>query len=393
MIIIPKTRIKPFPAELEVTKELAELFGNFVAEGSTSQGDIKFSINTQADKKIRENATRFAEKHKLVYRSHIMDHNRENFCITSRTVSRLFKCFKSGAHRKRVPIEIFNILKGNLELCKAFINGLVEGDGYCSEKNGLVYTTVSEKLAYQVKFLFATLGIYSKIYCTQRKENRDSFVVQIQDTASLQKCSIFVEKLQEINLKRKKINTFIEEDNDYFYIPIRKLYTKEYDGTVYNLSVEEDESYIAEGVSVHNCLPALETIAAGIPNIITNYSAHADWGKDALLLCKVAAIEHEPRTGFIKAIADVNDAAKKIHLLASSPKYREEWVKKGLKLARKLDWTNVCDKWENLLDSIDVSDLMLNRYEDPVVADPSIQDFTLTNFPTERVSADVQEQI
>lgn len=142
-------------------------------------------------------------------------------------------------------------------------------------------------------------------------------------------------------------------------------------------------------------LPALETIAAGIPNIITNYSAHADWGKDALMLCKVAAIEHEPRTGFIKAIADVNDAAKKIHLLASSPKFKEEWVKKGLKLANKLDWDNVCVKWDELFDSIDVSDLAPNRYEDPVMMDPQIQDFSLKYFPKEedRYNPDAQKQL
>lgn len=381
MLIVPKTRSRPFPAKLVLTEDLAELFGNYVAEGSCGHGGIKLSINKTSDEIIRKNAYNFAEKYSLICSSHIMDRNRENVNITSKILSAFFKSFNNGAHRKRIPLEIFDILKNNKALCKQFINGAFEGDGYCSSKNGLVYTTVSEELAYQIKYLFTTLGMYSKIYSTKRKEHRDSFVVQIQDYKTLVKCKTFVSKLKDINIEKKSDNTFIEEDDEYFYIPIRKEYSKEYNGTVYNLSVEDDESYIAEGVAVHNCLPALETIAAGVPNVITNYSAHADWGKDALLLCKVAAIEHEPRTGFIKAIADVNDAAKKLHLLASSPRYREEWSKKGLKLAKKLDWDNVCKLWEQVLDNVDVSDLSPNRYDDPVMTDPSMPDFTLSHFP------------
>ena len=128
-------------------------------------------------------------------------------------------------------------------------------------------------------------------------------------------------------------------------------------------------------------LPALETIAAGIPTVITDYSAHADWGKGALVLTKVAGYEHEPRTGFIKAIADIPSAAKHIKLIAESPILAKEWKTKGLKLANKLDWDKVIVKWEKLLDSIDLSDLSPSRYDDPFVSDPSMPDFTLTNFP------------
>lgn len=130
-------------------------------------------------------------------------------------------------------------------------------------------------------------------------------------------------------------------------------------------------------------LPALESLAAGVPMVITDYSAHADWGKGALVLSKVAAYEHEPRTGFIKAIADPANASKKIKLLSESKILYKEWKDKGLKLAKKLDWDNVCKKWEDVLDNIDLSDLEPDRYSDPFVSDPSIQDFTLKTFPKE----------
>lgn len=110
-------------------------------------------------------------------------------------------------------------------------------------------------------------------------------------------------------------------------------------------------------------LPALETAAAGVPNIITKYSAHADWGKDTHLFCKVGAWEHEPRTGFVKAIADIEHAALQLKLLYRSKAMIKEYSKRGISLGRKLSWPNVCKQWEALLDSIDTSDLKEGRYE------------------------------
>ena len=111
-------------------------------------------------------------------------------------------------------------------------------------------------------------------------------------------------------------------------------------------------------------LPALETAAAGTPNLVSNYSAHADWGKDALMFAKIGAYEHEPRTGFIKAIVDVDHAAHQLNLLYSSKKLCEDYSKKGIALGKKLDWDNVGKMWVDLIESIDISSLPENRYLD-----------------------------
>jgi glycosyltransferase involved in cell wall biosynthesis len=112
------------------------------------------------------------------------------------------------------------------------------------------------------------------------------------------------------------------------------------------------------------CLPVLETAAAGIPNLVTKYSAHADWGKDTLMFCKVGAYEHEPRTNFIKAIADTDHAAHQLNLLYSSKELRKDYSKKGIALGKKLDWSNIQPMWEELFNKIDISDLKENRYQD-----------------------------
>lgn len=360
----PNLKSKPITSELIIDEKTAEFIGNYIAEGSCGHNDIKISINASSDDIIRNNTIEFADKLKLKCKSYIMERNRENICIVSRTLSNIFKSFGSKACNKKIPIEIFNILKTNENLCKKFLNGVIEGDGHTNNKNGVVYTTTSETLSYQIKYLFLTLGIYSKIYITKRKTNIDSIVVQIQQFKDLKKCKEFINKCSNIDFttKRREVD-YILEDDDYFYIPIRKMFKKEYSGKVYNISVENDESYITDGFAVHNCLPLLETAAAGIPNITTKYSAMADWGKDTLLFAKVAAYEHEANTGFVKALVDVEHAAKQLQLLYASPKMCREYGTRGVKLGQKLDWNKVTDKWVELLDSIPL-DFKEDRFKD-----------------------------
>jgi len=59
-------------------------------------------------------------------------------------------------------------------------------------------------------------------------------------------------------------------DNDCFYVPIEEVIQEKYTGIVYNLEVEGDNSYCAEGIAVHNCTDAQ---ACGTPIITTKGSS------------------------------------------------------------------------------------------------------------------------
>jgi Fe-S cluster assembly scaffold protein SufB len=48
-------------------------------------------------------------------------------------------------------------------------------------------------------------------------------------------------------------NSQVATDKNYIYLPIKSISTEEIEDLVYNFSVEEDESYVAEGVVSHNC--------------------------------------------------------------------------------------------------------------------------------------------
>jgi glycosyltransferase involved in cell wall biosynthesis len=130
-------------------------------------------------------------------------------------------------------------------------------------------------------------------------------------------------------------------------------------------------------------LPILETMAAGVPNIITDYSAHGDWATDTALKVKLSAKIHEVKTNHIKGIADIEHAAKQLSLLYNSDKMIREYQRKSLKLAKELDWKNVCDKWRNLINDIDVSHFEDNRYDVSTIKPETIQDIPSNPVTTE----------
>jgi len=110
-------------------------------------------------------------------------------------------------------------------------------------------------------------------------------------------------------------------------------------------------------------LSILETMACGIPNVISDYSAHGDWAKDHALTIKLSAKIHEPITNHIKGIIDIEHAAKQINLLYSNNRVYTSIKNESLKLADKLQWGNVCKHWNKLLLNTDISDLSENRYD------------------------------
>ena len=65
--------------------------------------------------------------------------------------------------------------------------------------------------------------------------------------------------LIEDNLVNYRNNTTIRKNQKYIFVPIKNITQKHYSGKVYNLEVEEDNSYIAENIGVHNCAMGIST--------------------------------------------------------------------------------------------------------------------------------------
>jgi len=64
-------------------------------------------------------------------------------------------------------------------------------------------------------------------------------------------------RLGDFRKKRDVVRVFekrhVVETEDGFWVPIKQIRREPYKGKVYNLKVNTDESYLANGYAVHNC--------------------------------------------------------------------------------------------------------------------------------------------
>ena len=60
--------------------------------------------------------------------------------------------------------------------------------------------------------------------------------------------------LKKFNIKKDyRINHFYKIIKNYLLLKIKKIEPYKYKGEVYNLEIENDNTYIADGICVHNC--------------------------------------------------------------------------------------------------------------------------------------------
>jgi Fe-S cluster assembly scaffold protein SufB len=81
----------------------------------------------------------------------------------------------------------------------------------------------------------------------------------------------------------------VHRDQSFLYLPIRDIDAEQMDTTVYNFSVEEDESYIGEGVISHNCTAptyTTDSLHSAVVEIIVKrgarvrYTTIQNWSKN-----------------------------------------------------------------------------------------------------------------
>ena len=174
-----------------------------------------------------------------------------HYCVVKqRTVVRIqivkkefyvFLCrFGHGAANKHLTKDVINL---PTDLLKAFLQGYIESDGTFTQGRYKI-TSVSRRLIYEVGECVAKA--YHRpfsIYYTKRPETSviEGRIIHQKDTYQI--C------WKPDNHKQDK--AFYEDG--YIWSPITRLETTETNQPVYNLEVEEDNSYMVQGVIVHNC--------------------------------------------------------------------------------------------------------------------------------------------
>lgn len=191
----------------------------------------------------------------------------------SHILARFFeRLFGTGMQGKKIPAFFFDL---DPRLLKGLLVGLIRGDGTVKEKGRVTYTTTSASLAFQVAELFSRLGFIAGIRrIPKAKPNwSDTFKVGISGKQVRAFAGAFPElgvRLAESNGKQQ-----VWRDDQYVYFGIDEVSRVSKSATVYNLEVDEDESYVVNRIAVHNCTTRVIT-GIGVPQL-TAVSEVADY--------------------------------------------------------------------------------------------------------------------
>lgn len=160
--------------------------------------------------------------------------------ISNVEFAKFLQQFGKYAYGKRLTSSVFDLPKN---LLKSFLQGYISADG-CFTQSRYKCSSVSKELIYGIGQCVAkAYNTPFSIYHTKRKPT-----CVIEDRVVNQRNSY--ECCFKLT-KDKQDKSFYEDG--YIWSPINKIRQEEYDGLVYNMEVENDNSYTANGIIVHNC--------------------------------------------------------------------------------------------------------------------------------------------
>lgn len=296
------------------TPEFFRLVGYYLAEGSISSGSyLNFSFS-EKEVELIEDVKTLMNKTFRIGKSHTNIHKKNHgvtLVFNSVGLCRIFEKFGTKNYLKNISPEL---LLEDIEKQKELILGWFRGDGnYFDHKNKhgrkeiFRINTTSRMLVFQGRNILLRCGIMSFINVRDRsKENRRTMYTLGITGEQMRKfgqiVGIAVDEL--MNDKKRATKFFI--DKQYAYLPIREISSRSVRNViVYNFGVDKDESYVVEGIAVHNCTaPAFSdgSLHSAVVEIFVKkgatvqYTTVQNWYKNVYnLVTKRARVEEEGR--------------------------------------------------------------------------------------------------
>jgi hypothetical protein len=219
---------------------MIELIAWYITEGSSFKNGVQFTVKEKESYKIIP----------LLIALHIeFEQFQGKGCVNIVVYSVQFvDFFKSTcgtqANNKRIP---FHLIAGYEE---EFFDILMQGDGCHNISNGhekYTYTTVSKTLAYQVQLLANSLNLGYAAGISKREAYE----------GKIEGRKVNCQESYQVNISfpglKRKGGKLLRAKNSIAAIITQINIIPRFEGTVYNLKVQYDESYLVHGRAVHNC--------------------------------------------------------------------------------------------------------------------------------------------
>ncbi len=242
-------RLNEIKIPKQSSPELLEYLGLFVGNGWTrpQKGEIGFAIpGGSTRKRLLQLYTR------LFGNNGIGQSSQYYVSFYSVNLARFIDslAFGKGAKNKTVPAWVFTLPTEEKE---AFVRGLLASDGYVYG-NSYRYVSSSSELLRKLRLLLQTMNYRAGKIIWQTAKNGKEFPHRtlLQDTTYGSLCFSRKRKwnLEKYRTQYRYQDPLIESDN----FAVETVRHKQYDGRfrTFDLRVEKNHNFIAEGVVVHN---------------------------------------------------------------------------------------------------------------------------------------------
>lgn len=236
--------------------------GYYAAEGSCSRGSVGFALDGHVDESLEFFVNQLSEAIYNVFGFHPKKYakktNTVDVSINSRIIRDLLKSICPGVAGTKYILP--EILYSNEEFMKGVITGYWNGDGHKSdERNGINANSTSINLATQIRTAISYFNIATSfnkrdggVSTINGKEYNcsDYYVLSMDGDNSRKFKNIFYDIDYTVNQSNKSYILNNEGCSEFKFISKELV---DYNDFVYNLEVEEDNSYSLINATVHNC--------------------------------------------------------------------------------------------------------------------------------------------
>jgi glycosyltransferase involved in cell wall biosynthesis len=253
------------PSEIELNEDLCRLLGYYIADGSQNSRKKISGINIVFGKNEDLYIKDVINLGKKIFgiEPKVINRNNTKIVLFSNTgIAKLFQYLVLGIKKnKQINPEIFQkIISSKNSIVENLLIGYFNGDGYIQkEEKSISGFTISESWKNQLVYLnsklelFPTISSYTQKPTKKIKQESPGFTWKYSGK-QLEVLHRYLSPFNQIEYsgKKKRHNDFYE-NKDYFFFPIKERDIEKKEIEIYNLEVSEDNSYIVNRSSVHNC--------------------------------------------------------------------------------------------------------------------------------------------
>jgi hypothetical protein len=225
-----------------MSNRLCMLLAWYITEGSCFKNGVQFTVNTSEDHIVIQHLMALG----IAFEKYPGTGDKcVNIVVNSVQLVDFFKgTCGTQSNNKRIP---FHLIAGHED---EFFHELIKGDG-CYSKDGeyekYCFTTVSKTLAYQIQLLANSLGLGYAAGISIRPAYEGNIEGRIVNCQQSYQINISFPGL------RSTAGRLIRAKNCIAAAITKIEITQHFEGKVYNLKVQYDESYLVGGRAVHNC--------------------------------------------------------------------------------------------------------------------------------------------